>query len=158
MISLFQEDIVSSDSLNLYTDAYDILFGGVFDNKWFTCQWPESFTHFHINMKEAFAIFAAISTWGHLLHNKQILFFCDNMAVVSVWNSGSCKDTNIMKVIRALFFTCASHNINILTKHIAGSKNNLADALSRSQVQQFHINHPTADKDPSPIPDTVWHL
>ena len=157
-VAIFQEDVISSESLNLFTDASNTGFGGVFHKEWFTCQWPESFSQFHINMKEAFAIYAAISTWAHLLHNKQILVFCDNLAIVSVWNSGSCKDPNIMKVIRALFFTCASHNINVLTKHIEGKSNNLADALSRSQVQQFRIEHPTANPNPSPIPDTIWNL
>jgi hypothetical protein len=157
-IAIFQEDVTTADSLHLFTDASDIGLGGVFKNKWFACPWPASFSKFHINFKEVFAIHVAISIWGQFLCNKQILVYCDNLSIVSVWKSGSCKDPNIMKVIRALFFSCASFNINLLTKHIEGKKNNLADALSRMQVGKFHSYHPMADDDPSPIPVATWNF
>ena len=96
---------------------------------------------------ELFAIYAAISTWGTLLTNKQIIVFCEL----------GCKNKH-MKLLRALFFICASHNINLLTKHIPGHCNILADHLSCLQVEQFHLSHGSADNQPSIVPDMIWDI
>ena len=157
-ISLFQDPVVSSFSINLFTDASDLGLGGVFGSKWFSCQWPDSFVQFHINFKEIFAIFAAVAAWAHFLANKQIIFHCDNLAIVSVWQSGSCKNPDIMRVMRALFFTCAVHNINLLTTHIPGSSNIAADLLSRLQVPKFRFEKPDSDPEPTPLPDSIWQI
>ena len=107
-VSILQSPLVPSSSLDLYTDASGLGLGGVFGPKWFSCQWPQNFHQYNINFKEIFAIFAALSTWGHLLANKQINFHCNNLNVVSIWLTGSCKNPDIMRVVRALFYTCAN--------------------------------------------------
>ena len=155
-VSILQSPLVPSSSLDLYTDASGLGLGGVFGSKWFSCQWPQNFQQYDINFKEIFAIFAALSTWGHLLANKQINFHCDNLNVVSIWLTGSCKNPDIMRVVRALFFTCATHNINLLTTHIPGYLNHAADILSRLQVSKFLLVYPEAETDPSPLPDSIW--
>ena len=157
-ISMFQEDVISSDSLHLYTDASNIGLGGTLGNQWFSYPWPITFMHFHINVQEVFAVYTAIATWGHQLRNKQIVVHCDNLAIVTVWKSGSCKNPSIMKVIRALFLLCASLNINLLTRHIEGHKNLSADALSRLQVDKFFTINPDAVEDPSAAPVEIWTI
>ena len=78
-VSLFQEDPVSSIGLDLFTDASKVGCGGVLNRKWFSLSWPNKFLSYDINLLELFAIYAAISTWGTLLTNKQIIVFCDNL-------------------------------------------------------------------------------
>ena len=44
-----------------------------------------------------------------------------------------------MKLVCALFFFCATNNINLLTEHIPGIFNCDAEDLSRLQVTAFHL-------------------
>ena len=150
--------VISSNTLQLFTDASNLGMGGVYNNRWFSCTWPDNFLDSDINFKEIFAIFAAISTWAKHLSNKQILVYCDNLNIVTVWKTGTCKNPDIMKVIRALFFCCASYNINLLTEHIEGKINYSADALSRIQVGKFLQENPEAEIEPSPVPNCIWAI
>ena len=71
-IEFIQSKPVSSDSLNLFTDASGLGFGALFRSKWFSVGWPVSYNEQHINFKELFALVAAIFTWGSHLRNKQV--------------------------------------------------------------------------------------
>ena len=134
---MFQES-VSSSELNLFTDASMLGCGGIFQNKWFSLAWPDTFLSYDINFLELFAIFVAISTWGSLLKNKQSIVFCGNLDVVTVWKSGSCKNKNVMKLMRALFFRCAVNNINLLTSHIPGNFNTLQTFFLVYRCRSFY--------------------
>ena len=157
-VSFFQEDLISTEALMLFTDASNLGMGGVFENRWFVSPWPDHFLGFDINFKEIFAIFAAICTWAKFLANKQILVYCDNLNIVTVWKTGTCRNPHIMKVIRAVFLSCASHNINLLATHIEGKINIQADLLSRMQVGKFHQVQPLAEKDPCQVPTYIWDI
>ena len=103
-ISLIQEEPITADTLALYTDASGTLgFGAIFDLQWFSCPWPDHFLHHHINVKELFAVLAALFTWGNAWINKQIIFLSDNEAICQIWKTGSCKDEDIMFFLRHLF-------------------------------------------------------
>ncbi|XP_057296124.1 uncharacterized protein LOC130625059 [Hydractinia symbiolongicarpus] len=90
--------------------------------------------------------------------NKQLVFYTDNLAIVHVWSSGSCRCPNIMHLVRFLFFYTAEHNINLLVRHIKGQHNTYADLLSRLQVQHFKRLCPEAEADPTPIPSSILQL
>lgn len=154
----FQDPPVSAKSLCLFTDAAASLgFGAVFGSSWFSCQWPRA-SEYHISFLELFAVVAAVFTWAERLQNKQIIIFTDNIAIVHVWKSGSCKDKSIMKLIRSLFLFSARNNINIIMEHVPGHHNNVSDALSRLQVVKFHRLCPDAEVTPSVIPHSIWTL
>ena len=153
-----QSEIVTSHTLELFTDASNIGFGALYGSHWFSVEWPERFHNHHINYKELFAIVAAVFTWGLEWQNKQVLFYTDNMIIANVWRSGSCRSKDIMSLIRPLFMFSSRLNINILMKHIPGCSNILADALSRSQVTLFKQLHRRADIEPTPVSADVWHL
>ena len=57
--------------------------------------------------------------------------YCDNMAVVQVASSGRTKDPFLGACIRNIWLITATLDIELEIKHIQGSKNILADALSR---------------------------
>ena len=157
-ISIIQDQYVDAEQINLFTDASNLGFGAVFGNFWFSKAWPPEFKSHHINVKELFAIVAAIFTWGHRLHNKQIILYTDNLSICAVWKSTSSKDSDLMFYIRHLFFFCANRNINLLVKHIPGHDNVYADLLSRLQVHQFHQLLPSAHQLPCNINPTIWNL
>ena len=155
--SLMQSPPVAADALSLYTDASGTLgFGAVFNNLWFSSKWPPHLIHHDINYKELFTIFVALHTWKAHWFNKQIIFLTDNKSICDVWRSGSCSDSDIMNLIRKLFFFSAKNNVNILIHHIPGHFNILADCLSRLQIQQFFQHQPLASPIPSEIPPVVW--
>ena len=102
------------------------------------------------------ALWAAVTSWGHLWTNKQIVIFSDNQAVVDVWKKGVAKHPRMLKLLRSIFFFAARNNINIMVRHIPGFLNTDADLLSRLQVHEFLRQHPTAERHPTPVKDRVW--
>ena len=56
-----------------------------------------------------------------------------------------------MALVRMLCFCAAKFDINVMIAHIAGSSNEIADALSRFQATRFHQLAPLAE----PQPDTI---
>ena len=157
-VAFIQPEAVTSISLKLFSDASDLGFGALFGNLWFSSPWPSSFVDLHINVKELFAIVAAVLTWGEHLKDRQILFYTDNLPITHVWRSGTSSNPVIMKLVRHLFLFCARLNINVLMLHIPGHSNNAADALSRLQVNRFHLLLKSAHRAPSAINPVVWTL
>ena len=157
-VSIIQSQISNAQELQLFTDASNSGFGAVYGNQWFSSPWPEKFKSYHINIKELFAIIAAVFTWGLQWKDRQILLYSDNMTVCDMWLSTSSKDTTAMFYMRHLFLFAANHNFNLLIKHIPGRHNTLADLLSRLQVQQFLQLHVNAKPFPAVINHAIWKL
>ena len=101
---------------------------------------------------------AAVCAWGHAWRDRQVLFFTDNMSITQVWRSGTCRDPDIMRLVRYLFLFTARLNLNILMQHVPGVSNSSADALSRLQVGRFRQLVPHADSQPSPLPPEIWSI
>ena len=105
-----------------------------------------------IQWQELFAIVAAALTWGHLWSRKRIRFFCDNQAVVQVWQGKSSRHPRLMDLLRRLFFTTAQYNFSVSLKHVPGTQNTIADALSRKKFKLFFAHAPQAQKTPTATP------
>ena len=87
---------------------------------------------------EFYPIVLSLYLWGEAMGNQCILlFFTDNESLVHLINRQTCKDKYLMAFVRKLVSICLHHNILCKAKHIRGVHNNLADALSRLQVQTF---------------------
>ena len=159
-VELFQEEVITSFDLSLFTDASDIGMGGVLGIDWFSVGWPHGFSadYCSTNFQEIFAVYTAVTIWAAKLCNKQILIHCDNETVVAVINSGTCKNNRIMDVVRSMFFVCAKNNISLFAKHVPGLDNATADALSRLQGERFARLLPTARNKPTEIPPTIWNI
>ena len=155
-VALLLPPPVSSRTLRFFTDASDRGFGCVFGDHWLLSVWRHGWGEFHINIRELFAIWVAIHTWGDALRDTQLVIFTDSLAMTMVWSSGSCKDKVVMRIVRALFLFTARRNINLLLRHIPGVHNVLADYLSRFQVAAFKDIHLTADLHPTEFSDDVW--
>ncbi len=141
----------------LYSDASGTWGCGAFcGQSWFQVQWRESWARVHIAAKELVPIVIAI--WGHLWRGRRICCYCDNMAVVYALNKGSARDPQLMRLLRSLCFFCAAHSIAISARHIAGTLNDSADALSRNNLSRFFSTNPQALPHPCPVQQELLDL
>ena len=151
---------VSSDYVKLYSDAAGEHggFAAVFGDQWLGGSWPVDLKAMHITFKELFPIVLALEVWGHKLKNHKILFMCDNYAVVEILNKTSCKDVNVMKLVRRLVLSCLQHNIHFRGKHIPGYTNVISDKLSRFQFQAAFQAAPWLNHSPTRIPTHLMSI
>ena len=73
-----------------------------------------------------------------------MLAHCDNQALVEVINTGSCKDPELMQLLRSLFFITAHLETTLRAVHIPGLLNTGTDAISRDNLIIFHSQVPGA--------------
>ena len=93
-----------------------------------------------------FAIVAAVAVWASKWKRKKELIHCDNQAIMNVWQAKNPKNKALAQLCRKLFFLAAKNNCTVHLKHIAGSTNEIADALSRQQVYRFQQLVPGAEQ------------
>ena len=142
----------SSQTLRLFTDASGSSFAAVLGSNWFQASFPPSWSNFNIAIKELLPISLAVKVWGSTLANKKVRFFTDNSVIVSVINTQSSKDPILMSLVRSLVLSTLRHNILFHAAHIPGRLNNIADFLSRDQVDKAFKAAPWLHPDPVPIP------
>ena len=71
------------------------------------------------------------------MKNQRIIFFTDNFSLVHVINKTTSRDPILMVFVRGLVLTCLQNNILFRAQHVPGIHNELADSLSRLQIQRF---------------------
>ena len=100
----------------------------------------------------------AATAWGRQWRGRQILGHCDNQAVTDMLRLHTSKDSNLMHLLRCLFFLEAEHDFTLSVVHIAGVANELADDLSRNRLSSFLSKVPQACHLPTPIPSPLTKL
>ncbi|XP_072051535.1 uncharacterized protein [Amphiura filiformis] len=150
---------VESD-LQLFTDSSGkIGFGGYFQGKWFQGKWPNAkFKNRSIAWLEFFPILVSVVLWGEQLTGKRIMLRSDNMPVVKIINKQSSKCPQIMKLVRFFVLQCLKLNLAFCARHIPGKVNDIADALSRFQMNRFRAVAPQAEPAATPVPEFLWTL
>ena len=138
----FDDDWVSSEALDLYTDASNQAIAGYFSGAWFVH--PVSLEH-SINWRELYAIVVAAATFGMHWQGKRINFHCDNMSVVHILSSGTSKIPAMMCLVRKLFFVAARYQFEFRSTWISTKVNLTADSLSRYDWGMFHKVAPEAE-------------
>ena len=99
-------------------------------------------------------IVLVIAMWGNQWRGKTVLFQCDNAAIVATIKSGWCTNKHAMHLLRSLYFFQAAYQVRPLTEHIKGTHNELADAISGNNHQNFLSMLSYTQK----VPDAVLHL
>ncbi len=84
--------------------------------------------------------------------SSSILVHCDNEVTVHCINKGCSHSLALMPLLRRLIWISACDKFIITAKHIPGSKNLIADSLSRFMFQKFRALAPEADPSPTPVP------
>lgn len=105
--------------------------------------------------REMYPIAVAAQLWGPQWQTKKILLHCDNQAVATAWESGSCRNLEVMNLVRTTLRIAARYNFILLIRHISGIDNSIADALSRLQLSRFRSLAPSANPDPVPLPTQI---
>ena len=134
-------------SLPLWWNGHSFLdcpvgFGGYFNRQWFQGRW---LPHMSINRdkgisiewQELFPIVVAYALWHPHFAGKCIQFWCDNESVVAVINSGHSKAPRVVDLLWFLVLVSMRHNFFVQAHHVPGVSNNIADALSHFQIENF---------------------
>ena len=75
---------------------------------------------------------------------KHVCFYSDNMAMVVTLNTKTAKFPRLMHLMRCFSFYCAFYRFHVSSRHIEGSSNAAADALSRNNPPLFYALVPQA--------------
>ena len=151
-ISIFPA--VSSPQVFLTSDASGAWGCGAFtEREWFQLQWtPQHGLNEQITFKELLPIVLSVLTWGRHWRGCHLHCNCDNEAVVHLLSSRYSRNSNIMHLLRCLFFVEAFYAMHISASHIPGRANTLADNLSRNQLPSFFLQAPHMSLVPTPLP------
>ena len=125
--------------------------GAVWGNMVYAVPLVKTFSMFSIVHWEMFNILIALKVWGHMWKNKKIHIKCDNQAVVSILNTCKSTDKYLRAIARNILFLCAMNDIHLITTHILGKTNIIADILSR----WFENSH-AAEILHSVLPESIW--
>ncbi len=101
---------------------------------------------------ELYPLVVAALLWGKEWSATSIIIHCDNEATVHCINKGRSHSPALMPLLRRLIWISACDQFIITAKHIPGSKNLIADSLSRFAFQKFRTLAPEADPLPTPVP------
>ena len=126
--------------------------GGWTESNWFQLAWDDRSVQLHITIKELIPIMIAVMIWGYKWQGHTVLFYCDNEAVVAILSSRYCKEPRLMHMLRVLFFAEAHYQFRLLAQHVPGTRNILADHLSRNQLNEFYKKFPSANTQASHVP------
>ena len=111
--------------------------GAFFQGRWLQWKWPKVWLPIPIMVKEMVPVVLSCAVWGPLLARKTVLIQYDNTGVVAAVKKGSAKEELVMHLLRALWFFVTYFDISITIEHIVGSANQVADQISRYNMQSF---------------------
>ncbi|KAL9955790.1 hypothetical protein ACROYT_G037169 [Oculina patagonica] len=126
-------------TVDVMTDACSLAAGGYFRGDWFYFNFAldnPAWAHLHINHKETLAIILAAKRWAPLWAHHRVIIHSDNQAAVQIINKGTTGSSVITDELRALFWLSAIYNFHISGVYIEGSRNSIADAISRLHERQ----------------------
>ena len=120
--------------------------GGVWQNRIYTAPLPNALKNdrdFNITHYEMINIIVALRLWGAEWSHQKVLLKTDNIAVVSICNTGYTRDQHLARMVRNIWLLTAEHDICLQVAHIAGKQNTIADLLSRwegtpTQIEKIH--------------------
>ena len=155
-----------ADEIDMYSDASGkIELGALCGSSWMYQTWPREFLIERkpsIEYLELFAVTAVVLSWIDRFRNRRVILFCDNQSVVDMINAISTSCMKCMVLIRLIVLKGLVENVRIFAKHVKGSKNVLADALSRDQIDTFHLEcrkrNKVMEAKPVPVPEVMWPM
>ena len=158
--------ILQAEELDWYTDASGVIgMGGYHGSSYFKQFWDPEFLEAKnpsIQYKELLAVTVSVLLWGQRYRNRRIRLFCDNDSVVRMINNSSTSCRNCMVLIRIIISKCLDWNLRVFGKHVVTDENNLADALSRGQMNRFWSDVIKENRvmrlKPEKIPEEIWPL
>ena len=154
----------TANDIDMFTDSSanpELGCGGYCGSAWFAAQWSSFVKEVKpsINYLELYAVTVAVVLWVERFRDQKIALFCDNMSVVNMINNSSSTCRNCMVLIRIIVLQGLIHNVSITAKHVMGSRNAMADALSRKKFNTFRqMSNGRHDLTQTPIPEELWPI
>ena len=140
--------------MELFTDASDKGFGCYFQGQWCQGTFPQQAfkdQQMSINWCELYAVTMALALWRTQLKGKHLLFHWDNASVVHIMAKASTHSKTMMALVHTFTLLSMQHNIHVHIQHITGVNNDIADALSRFEMDRFWQLCQHAEADPLPM-------
>jgi hypothetical protein len=162
-----QSNCSSRSITHIFTDACVPGYGASCNLDWFSQTWTKdeeetaraALKRDSMPWKECYAIAKALATFAPRASGQRIVVHTDCMPVVNAWVKNDTKKPAIAQLIRTIMFICASNDIELRIQFIAGTKNVLADSLSRGEVSLFKTYLPAHAPLPTtclPLPTQTW--
>lgn len=108
----------------------------------YTPEWLD----YHIFVRECLPFVLALEIWGSSLKTARLS--CTQI----IWLSFTSKDSCLKKLMRRLMILSLSHNVHFIAEHISGKSDKYVDLLSRLQVDEFKVQFPFMDNEPTEVP------
>jgi hypothetical protein len=113
-------------------------------NQHYTCGiFDDIHIHHHnqICYAELFAIFASLYKYTQLslLHSCTVQIITDNIADVFILRKHTTKNRNLLYLLQLITHLCNTYDIYLITHHIPGKNNIIADFLSRPKLHEYHL-------------------
>ena len=109
----------------------------------------------HIAHFELWAIIAAVKTWKHRINGCKFIMGCDNLAVVTIINTGRSKDKLLQKLLRELIYVITENQAEIVTRFVPSGENVIPDLLSRLTIDKKYVKKFDELKQPGWIQENV---
>ena len=155
--------------INFYTDASGGIDNGglgcVYKTHWAVEAWGKRFMlekKPSIEYLELFALAAGLLMWSRDtdICNNRVIVHCDNMSVVGMINNMTSSCKNCMFLLRRIIKDTMVNNYRVFAVHLRSEENDLADALSRNQMDRFwklcQEKNIKRDRCASRVPDEIW--
>lgn len=94
----------------------------------------------------------------HGLCNRQVVFWSGNMSVVQVVNQQSARSPPVISLLRFFVPKCLQFSVCFRARHVPGTANDIADALSRLQLDHFRALAPLASLEGLRCLAYFWNL
>ena len=109
-------------------------------------------------LRELLPIVIAAVIWEPQWRDSVVMFHCDNEGAVAAVNSGYSKIQGILHLLRCLFFIQAHYGVHIRAVHVPGSRNMLADVISRNNLSFLFSQVPEAVSSYTPVPQDLMEV
>nr|XP_026501314.1 uncharacterized protein LOC113404600 [Vanessa tameamea] len=126
---------------HVITDASDIQWGALVNNEMVKGSWEHHQSKWHCNLKEMYAVIAAIFSRATLLQHSRVILQCDNRTLVSyIKNEGGTRSRQLLDLTQKLLALVDHLNVVLLPHHLPGLYNTEADHLSRNRAgSEWHL-------------------
>lgn len=130
------------------TDASDAGWGVQLGDHYLSGQWTSDQAHWHINRKELFTVYIALSKFKDMVSGKSIMLQSDNKTVVVyIKNQGETRSLILLKATNNLLALADISDITLHAFYLPGRFNSIADRLSREKLlPDWHLDDETTKK------------
>ena len=155
---------MEATELGFHTDSSSngrLGFGGICGGQWFARQWEVNYIRnfkLSIGYLELYAVYIGLYIWSEKIRDKRLINHFNNMSVVQMVNNTTSRCKRCMHLVRLIVLRRLCFNFRVVARYISTKANDLADSLSRLQMDRFwKLERNCHFKQVSePMPEELW--